>query len=496
MVKDYYSKMLGVFKNSERDAFVRYDERHSYTEMYANMLKVNSLLSQFQNRRVVIYANKDFNTYCALFATVLSGNAWVPMNPTLPPNRVLEMMSQAEPEVILSDQDLPAELSDYASEKNVPVYRLEALIEEDDVADFNLDNIQADNDAIVYFTSGSTGMPKGVPLKHKNYIQTVENLLELLPFNQGEIFADYHDLGFVISVPILFPCVMTESAISPALNNMDLLMPGNHLAANNITVLITVPSTIASIRRLKPDGLPTVQFNIIVSCGEPMHIDILEYCLDKLNAHQVNNFYGSTEVSCWTFRHLCQAEDVERFAQFGVMPIGSLLPGTEMKIVENGELCVSGVQITSGYLNGVNPEAFSVEDGQTWFHTGDKAVPFEDVWICKGRLDSQVKISGYRIELSDTEAHLRAMDGVEAAVCVVAGEAEGKYIVGILHTKKTIDVSEVKSFLASRLPSYMHPKKVICKADMPLNKSGKIDRSGLKQAFFDGTLTADAKAGK
>jgi len=491
MVTSFYNKMHSVFSTSKRDAFVRYEERHTYPDMYDNMLKINSFLKNHHNQRIVIYAQKDFSNYCALFAVLLSGNTWVPMNPSLPPNRVLEMMALADPAIILTDQDLPDVLAKYAKDKDTPVFNLQDILLKDEKSDFELNRIGAHNDAIVYFTSGSTGMPKGVPLTHANYSQTVENLLELLPYNEGEVFADYHDLGFVISVPILFPCVMTQSAISPPLNDMDLLMPSKHLTANNISVLVTVPSTFASIRRLRPDGLPGVKFNILNCCGEPMHLDILDYCVNKLDANQINNFYGSTEVSCWTFRHLCQAEDLQRFEKFGVMPIGAVLPGTEIRISDNDELLVSGRQITDGYLNGVNPDSFSSDGYKTWFHTGDKVIPFEDLWVCKGRLDSQVKISGYRIELSDVEAHLRAIDGVEAAICLVSGEGAAKYIVAILHTKEDIDVKQVRAFLSERLPSYMIPKKVHCKANMPLNKSGKIDRAGLKAAYFDGSLIND-----
>ncbi|MBT5563554.1 MAG: AMP-binding protein [Rhodospirillaceae bacterium] len=491
MLAFFYEKMYSVFSTSKRDAFVSYDTHFSYDEMFQNMLKINSVLTQFHNHRLVVYANKEFPTYCALFATILSGNTWVPMNPSLPAKRVMEMMSLAEPSVILTDRDLPDIMTEYVATKGITVYRLQEVLDGDDKAEFDLDRIEPNNDAIIYFTSGSTGMPKGVPLTHANYCNTVNNLLDLLPFNKGEVFADYHDFGFVISIPILFPCVMTESAFSPALNDMDLLMPGNHLGENKVTVLITVPSTIANLRRLRPDGLPDVKLNILINCGEPLHLDILDYCLNKLDASQINNFYGSTEVSCWTFRHLCKEEDLKRFEQFGVIPIGNVLPGTQMQVTKDEELMVSGRQITAGYLNDVNPESFVMENSTYWFRTGDKVVPFQDMWICKGRLDSQVKISGYRIELTDTEAHLRAMKDVDAAVCFVSGEDATRFIVAILHSTENVDVRQVRTFLADRLPSYMFPKQIICKAEMPLNKAGKIDRAGLKAAYFDGSLSRD-----
>ena len=492
LVTSFYEKFLSVFTVSKRDAYVCYDERYSYAQMYDNMLKLNSLLKEYQNQRVVIYSQKNFPNYCAVFATLLSGNTWVPMNSSLPSIRVLEMMKLAEPTLILTDQDLPDDISAFVCGRGIQVYLLAELLDANPKTEFDLGRLEPENDAIIYFTSGSTGVPKGVPLTHANYVPTIENILNLLPFNEGEVFADYHDLGFVISVPILFPCVMTQSAVSPARNEMDTMMPGNHLSKNRVTVLITVPSTISRIRRLRPDGLPGVHLNILISCGEPLHLDILDYCLNQLNANFVNNFYGSTEVSPWTFRHECKPEDLERFARFGVIPIGKLLAGTRMRVSEHGELIVSGPQVTAGYLNNVNPDAFERVDGEHWFKTGDKVVPFEDVWLCKGRLDSQVKISGYRVELTDTEAHLRAMKSVESAICFTGGEADEKFIVAVLHSKDPVDVNEVREFLSKRLPSYMIPRQVITKANMPLNKSGKIDRAGLKASYSDGSLMSEA----
>lgn len=486
MVQSFYEKMLETIRKGRRDAYICYEERHSYGEMYDNMLRINSLLSGYRNKQVVVFGGKDFPTYCALFAVILSGNTWVPMNPDFPTDRVLEMLRVADPEVLLVDRDLPAPLAAFAEEEGIGVFHLDDMLAGNDKAAFDIARIKPDDSAVIYFTSGSTGIPKGVPLTHANYSKTVENLLTILPFRKGEVFADYHDLGFVISIPILFPCVMTESAISPAKDKMDLIVPDRHLAANGITVLVTVPSTIARIRRIKRDGLKDVSLHILNSCGEPLYLDILEYMLDKMDAKYINNFYGSTEVSCWTFLHECGRKDLERFKSFGVCPIGNLLPGTEMRIGENEELMVSGVQVTSGYLGNVNPEAIVEIDGNRWYRTGDKAIEFEDVFVCKGRLDSQIKISGYRIELMDTEAHLRSMDGVDAAICFADTNNADTFIVAALHSARDVSPREVFEFLKERLPRYMIPSRVFSLAEMPLNKSGKIDRVGVRNHYFEG----------
>jgi acyl-coenzyme A synthetase/AMP-(fatty) acid ligase len=124
-----------------------------------------------------------------------------------------------------------------------------------------------------------------------------------------------------------------------------------------------------------------------------------------------------------------------------------------------------------------------VDGGKRWYHTGDKVLRHEDVYICKGRLDSQVKIAGHRVELLDVESHLRAMDGVENAVCFTRGRDSERHIVAILITQVDLGLLHVRTHLADKLPAYMLPRRVHCVSDAPTNRSGKLDRLALKGRF-------------
>lgn len=483
MVSKFYQQMYNGIRESSGNVYVHYDEVHSYPELHGVMLTMNVTMRRYQNVPVVIFAGKSFLNYCAILSVILSKNTWVPMNPDIPPGRNLEMLQLANPALILTDRALPAAIQDYVDKNGVVVERLSNLVGGNEQAPFDVEGFDKDAFSMIYFTSGSTGVPKGVPITHENYILNVQNILRIVPVQDGDVFADFHDLAFVISVPIIFPCIMKRGAIAPAIDKQDMFMPVKNIMENGVDVLITVPSTMARIRQLNREGLPGAAFNAIVLCGEPLHLDILAYCLEKLPVNNVYNFYGSTEVAPWTFYHRCNNDDPLRFAKYGYVPIGKPIEGNEIKILDE-ELLVSGPQITPGYLGGISADKFPVIDGKRWYCTGDKVFEDEDgFFVCKGRLDSLVKIGGYRIELSDTESHLRGLEGVEAAVCFVDGSDERQFIVAAVHTKRTIDLKEMRSFLEDRLPAYMVPRKLFLMNNPPLNKSGKIDRIAIRELY-------------
>lgn len=483
MIKDFYNEFYKHIRDSGADCYIQYDERFKYKEMHNIMLRMNSILSNYNRAKVGIYADKSFLNYTAIAATLLSNNIWMPFNPKIPDARNLEMMDVAQPSLILADKALPPAIAAFASSKGIEVEILEQLASMEDEKGFDFSLIKANEVAMVYFTSGSTGLPKGVPLTHENYIVNVRNILQILSLKKGEVFADYHDLAFVISVPIVFPCIMTESAIAPATSRQDIMFPIKHLTKNNVTVLITVPSTLARIRQMERNGLPRCNIRTLIMCGEPFHLDLLEYALEKVKAKYIFNFYGSTEVGPWTFYQRCTTGDIQRFSKYGMVPIGAPIKGNLIEVTCEDELCVSGPQVTPGYLENVNADRFYEKGGNRWFLTGDKVICDDGVYICKGRLDSQVKVGGYRIELTDIEAHLRSIPGVDAAMCFVSGEEPNKIIVSILHSQEEIALPTVRKHLKSRLPVYMLPRKVVVLRKMPLNKSGKIDRVQLLEQY-------------
>lgn len=483
LIGEFYGRMVEVIRTS-RNLFYRYgDDTRTYADLNRDAGRLAAALSAHANQKICVFGAKGYPVYCGVFATILSGNTWVPLNPEAPPNRNAEMLKQARPAVIVTDRDLPEAMAAVVRQVGIEVVDIAGAMAGEAYVELGAPPVSKDDLSMIYFTSGSTGAPKGVMVSHENYILNVENILRLIDFQGPEVFADYHDLGFVISVPVLFPCVMTASALSPGLHPGDALLPVSHMEKNQVSVLITVPSTIARIRKGVKSGQDIRGLNVLVSCGEPLHLDILEFALTRMQPRSMYNFYGSTEVAPWIFYHVCRLDDLRKYQAFGMAPIGTPIKGNDIRVAEDGELWIAGPQVTPGYLGGENDTKFTHLDGKRWYRMGDRVSHESGVYICKGRLDSQVKIGGYRVELMGIESHLRTMEGVESAVCFLEGEGAEKVIVAVLIGPSTPTLGDVRSHLKLRLPGYMLPRKVFCTADPALNKSGKIDRAGIRETY-------------
>jgi len=484
-IKSFYKKLLTIFESSKRPVYVYGKERYTYQEMLKVMERLNSVLSHSPKRRVAVYADKCYEAYAAIFAVMLSDNCWVPFNPDLPADRAAAMIKLAEIDLILTDRPLPKALD----ELDIPSKNLKTLIHKASPKPFSSTlnsqtSFDAEDIAYIMFTSGSTGTPKGVPMTHLNYIHFIKITLEILPFRQGiEVFSDYHDFGFDISIVYLFCAPFVEGAFAPGLTEQERLMPLAHMRKNGVTVLSSVPSLLSRIRMLKKDGVKDIPLHILFMCGEPFRLDLLAYAFEKMSAEHIFNFYGLTETGVENFHHKCTPEDIERFKEQGYVPIGVPLPGNPIRLTDEDELLLSGCQLTPGYLGGVEKERFRQIDGLRWYATGDKVVEHDGFYFCKGRLDNQVKISGYRVELMDIEAHLRLLDEVDEAVCFVVEAGGRRFIAAAYVGSGELTAASCKARLKEKLPEYMAPSTVWRLESLPLNKSGKVDRPALIRLY-------------
>ncbi|UCB56973.1 MAG: AMP-binding protein [Candidatus Omnitrophota bacterium] len=487
-MKEFYGKLHNIIKNSKAVAYTYYGQTHSYTELYRDMLKVNSVLRNYRNERVALFSSKHFHAYSAIFSIILSGNVWIPFTPEVPEGRNLDIMKLAEPKLIITDRRLPVSLAEYAKNKGIAVVELEKVMAENNIAEFALGHFNKDDIAYIMFTSGSTGIPKGVPMTHENYINFINNAMNILPFKQNEVFSDFHDFAFDISIFYLFCCILTESAFAPIIKTEDTIIPINHIIKNNVTVWSSVPSVISRLKRFKRDDLIQTPVRIMFLCGEPFRLDVLEYCFKNLRLENVYDFYGLTETGVENFYHKCHPDDLVEYRDIGFVPIGKPLKGNQIRITEEKELMLSGCQVTPGYLGGISSEKFEIIDGIRWYHTGDIVVKYKDVYFCKGRLDSQVKLSGYRVELMDIETYIRRIDGIDEAVCFIESIDEKMLLIAAVKARNKIGLRDIQDNLKFHLPNYMIPRDILYLDNVPLNKNGKINRKKVQQMYVKKAL--------
>jgi acyl-coenzyme A synthetase/AMP-(fatty) acid ligase len=486
MIKEFYTKLHGVFSQSTNNAYVYYGEKYSYAELYGRMKMINGRLDGRWQKRIAVYAEKSIGAYAAIYSIILSGNIWVPFTPGYPVKRLIEMLAVLDAEAIIYDEEMPPELADHVRQKGISLWSLDEILKSGKTKEFTDLPAKEDESAYIMFTSGSTGTPKGVPMTHLNYINFVRNAMEILPFRKGEVFSDYHDFAFDISIFYLFCAPLSESALSPIRKEEERIFPVKHFQENRITVWSSVPSVIARIQRLRPNEKIANDFSILFICGEPFSLNVLKYCYENLGAENVFDFYGLTETGVENFYHKCSYEDLKKYKDKGFVPIGKPLKGNDINVTDEKELLLAGCQITPGYLKGIEASRFETVEGRRWYHTGDIVERSGEVYFCKGRLDSQVKLSGYRVEMMDIEIHVREHPGIKEAVCFVDDSKNVKMLVCAYELVEgaTVSTQDLKARLVNVLPEYMVPKKFIILDDMPRNNNGKLDRKKIKEIYL------------
>jgi D-alanine--poly(phosphoribitol) ligase subunit 1 len=480
-VNNFYLKLLETIKSSDAIVYRYYNEKYTYRELYSQMLMINSVLYPFRNRQVVTYTSKGVSAYAAIFSVFLSNNVWVPISSDNPDKRNMDILKQVAPSLVLHDGTLPDNLLEYFTNKNVEIFSFDELFLKGEKKEFDAEGFNKDDTAYIMFTSGSTGTPKGVPMTHENYINFIHNAMEILPFNKKEVFSDYHDFCFDISIFYLFCCILTESAFAPVLKPEEKIIPLDNIIENRVTVWSSVPSVIFRLMTFNRGKIVETPLRIMFLCGEPFRLDVLEYCLNKMGVKNVYNFYGLTETGVENFYHKCHQNDLEEYQDIGFVPIGKPLKGNQIHITKENELLISGCQVTPGYIGGISPDKFEIIGGIRWFHTGDIVIEHKGVYFCKGRMDSQVKLSGYRVELMDIEAHIRRLEGIEEAVCFIKKAEERETLVAAIKVKDKIELNTIQMQLRKHLPNYMIPKEIFCLDNIPLNKNGKIDRKRVQE---------------
>ncbi|OVE81659.1 hypothetical protein BVY03_03400 [bacterium K02(2017)] len=486
MIQEFYQDLLNNCSQSKNVFYTYYDQKHTYQDLYQGMCRINSYLTGLNQKKIVVIGEKSLGSYSAIYSILFTNNIWVPISSGLPDERVASILELLMPDVILYEDQLSKEVQSYADRNKIKTNKIDDILCQNEVKDFSLPTFSSDDWAYIMFTSGSTGVPKGVPMTHKNYINFIHNALEILPIEKGEVFSDYHDFGFDISIFYLFCAPLTESSIAPILKKAERMLPLNHMQKNNISIWSSVPSMVSSMQRYRPDEKQNNNLKVMFICGEPFSLDILKYCYDCLGVKHVYNFYGLTETGVENFYHPCTEGDVERFNKHGFVPIGKTLPGNEAKIASDKELLLSGCQITPGYLDGSGQERFEEYDGVRWYHTGDIVEIHDDYYFCKGRKDAQVKIGGYRVELMDIEVNVRQHEAVKEAICFLDEEGQNKKIICAVEFIKGVDslnFKELKVLLKSKIPEYMVPKNFIVLDQFPVNNNGKIDRKAVKSNY-------------
>ncbi|MFE3652099.1 D-alanine--poly(phosphoribitol) ligase [Streptomyces sp. NPDC059152] len=455
-------------------------------------------------RRVGILAAKSEESYLGFLAALYAGATAVPLNPEYPVARNQEIAAAAALDALVVDPAGAAQLDALAAaahpavvlaprhDRWAPAAAGTPVRVPDPAADHPPATGPDDGPAYILFTSGSTGRPKGVPIRHGNISAFLDATLPRFDFGPDDTFGQVYELTFDLSMFEVW-AAWASGACLTVLNRLQALNPRRYLRDHRITVWTSTPSLVAAVRTrdlLRPGDLPGLRHTVF--CGEPLPAESAAYWCTVAPHTVLDNLYGPTELTVACTGHRW---DPATDAPTGTVPIGRLHPGLRGLLLDEdgrtdattGELCVTGPQMFDGYLDPANDaDRFLDHDGHRWYRTGDRVRRTADGGLVHlGRSDGQVKIQGYRIELSEVERAVRTpAPQSDAAAFAVPGPA-GPVLVAFVLGEDTPDLTALAKRLAELLPPYMLPKHLWARPDPPLNPNGKTDRLRLRAEAAD-----------
>jgi len=463
--------------------------------------------------RVGVFGSRSEVSYTAALAALYSGAAFVPLNPRFPADRTRAMISRADLDAIFVDKLASASLSSVLDglEKAPPVWLPEsesaAELASTRPLDGALPPLAPERVAYLLFTSGTTGVPKGVPIRHSNVRAFVDWAVNRYRIQPADRFSQTFDQTFDLSVFDLF-VAWDAGACVYAMSPVDLLAPGKYINKNELTVWFSVPSVPAQMRKrnlLRPGTLATLRWSLF--CGEPLPRASAEEWQAAAPNSVVENLYGPTELTIACTAHRWNPQTSPGLCVNDMVPIGTPYPGLTAVLVDEdlqvvsegtpGELCLCGAQTSPGYWKDpaktaerfVKIPASGLRD-EVFYRTGDLArqLPGGE-YVCLGRTDHQIKVLGFRVELGEIEGVLLTGRGVVQAVAMGWPVSEGT-ATGIVAfvSGAGIDTAEIREACKASLADYMVPSRVVPMDDMPLNANGKVDRAALKARLESGAL--------
>ena len=489
------------------------DDSFTFAELRQSALQTAIAISTFaynaggkqeifcSKERIAVYLPKGAKCLCAMLSVLYCGNAYVPLDSRSPVNRIKLMIEMIQPRLVVTDEEgkslllgsgMPAELLaeyDELASQNNPI--------PDGYAEQVIALTQDVDPAYILFTSGSTGLPKGVVIPHRRIINYINWACDFFSIGSDEVIGNQAPFYFTVSAMDIYLSLATGSKLciipEGQFSRPEKLL--RFLNDHEITLIFWVSSVYHhvakadALSRLRPQFLKHAWF-----VGEPMSATSLSYWLERLPDVEFANLYGSTETDMTICYRIPKGAPIE------VVPLGQACANTEILLLKDdlstakpgeiGEICTRGSCLASGYYQ--NPERTGSAFFQNPLHndymdilyrTGDLGEMKDGLIYFHGRRDHQFKHLGYRIEAGEIEAIAARYDVIKNACVIYDGERQ--QIVLFYEAGGQIDELAYRRALMEDLPVYMIPTRFVRLEAMPFNANRKKDKILLKAKYIE-----------
>lgn len=487
-----------VDRRPDAPAVVFEDRSVSYRELEALSNRIAHRLRQLGVRRedrVAVFMLRSVELVATIMGVLKAGAAYVPIDPTYPPDRVAYMLSDSGARAIVTQRALRDVLG--ATEATV----LEADADDLTASSSERLGVSLHPSSAVYmiYTSGSTGRPKGVVNVHGGVLNRLQWMKPALGLDDSDVFLQKTPFTFDVSVWELL-CPLTIGArlvVARPEGHRDTAYLCELVERTGVTTLHFVPSMLEPFLD-EPDLGKCTSVRRVVCSGEALAYATTRRFHQRMGA-ELHNLYGPTEASIEVTWWPSAPEDPGPS-----VPIGRPIANTQTYVLDaemqpvpvgvHGELYLGGVQVARGYGGraGLTAERFVPDpfaSGQRLYKTGDRARWRPDGAIeYLGRLDHQVKVRGFRIELGEIEAVMSELEEVREAVVVAREDVPGdtRLVAYVVATNpETLDIDTLRGRLEAKLPDYMVPSAFVPLDALPLTSNGKVDRGALPRPRVD-----------
>lgn len=474
----------------DRPALELYNSTYTYRELLETASGIAFYVDSVNdcNPYIGVVADKSFYCYASILGVLLAGKAYLPLNPRFPEARNRDMTEKARVNTILNSSIIEQKINNQTKYSEYQIQNTKYKIQ------------NSDYPAYLLFTSGTTGQPKGVPVSHKNLSAYLNYMLEAYHFSMEDRFTQIFDLTFDLSVHDMFLAWSSGACLCVPEDNTSFAM-SKFIKDKKPTVWFSVPSVVNLMERmrlLKPDVFPSVRLSFF--CGEALKIQTAFSWKRAAGHSRLVNLYGPTEATIAIARYDIPEELSLCKSELGVISIGKIFPENSFRIDQtdengHGELCLTGDQVVQGYYENkqADLDSFFIDPGshRKFYRTGDMVwMDKDDDLFYLGRKDSEVKISGYRVNLKEIENLLETQEMVYQAVVIFKqDETETGTLLAFIVPDSSVQQADSKLLLKAcreNLPWYMVPGKLIFVEDIPLNPNGKVDKAALLKKYHDG----------